>query len=92
MIYLSSPLSDRPVQNAFHAEVHTNRTAETAGSSIRHAMNKIFRVMQLNVRKQETVHESLMNDEDTQNAVAPHYGLQSPRAGLTPLNLADEGR
>lgn len=55
-----------------------NRSAETVGSSIRHAMNKTLRVMQLNVRKQGEVHESLMNDQDTANAVA--LAIQEPQA------------
>lgn len=32
--------------------------------------------MQLNIRKQEAVHESLINDEDTQNTMA--LAIQEP--------------
>lgn len=65
-------------QSAFHAVGHTNRIARTARSSTHHVMNKPLRMIQLNVRKQGAVLESLMNDEETKDTMA--LAIQEPQA------------
>jgi hypothetical protein len=58
-----------------------NRLAETARSSTHLDMNKTFRMIQLNVRKQSEVHESLMNDEEIQDTTV--LVVQEPHARRT---------
>ncbi|GKU15961.1 unnamed protein product, partial [Fusarium langsethiae] len=65
-------------RNVSHAAAPTSHTAETAGSSIHHSMNNVFRLFQLNVRKQGPAHDSLMNDKDIQDATV--LAIQEPQA------------
>lgn len=55
-----------------------NRLAEAAGGFTHLIMSKPLRVIQLNVHKGDATHDSLMNDEDTQNAAV--ISIQEPRA------------
>ncbi|KAJ5215238.1 uncharacterized protein N7498_001645 [Penicillium cinerascens] len=73
---IATVAATRQFRSAFYVGALTNRSAGIVGSSTRLAMNKTLRVMQLNVRKQGAVHDSLMNDEETQDAVA--LAIQEP--------------
>ena len=55
-----------------------NRLVETAGSFTPLDMSRTFRIIQLNVRKQAEVHDSLMNDKEVQGATV--LVVQEPHA------------
>lgn len=55
-----------------------NRSAETARNCILAVMSREFRAVQLNVRRQATVHESLMNDKHMQDVAI--LAIQEPQA------------
>jgi hypothetical protein len=54
--------------NASYAAGLMDRSAETAGNSTHLDMTRTLRLIQLNVRKQGVVHDSLIDDKEIQDA------------------------
>ena len=67
-----------PCLSASYAKALMSHLAETARNFSPPNMNNIFRMIQLNVRKQGAVHDSLMNDEEIQDAMV--LAIQEPQA------------
>lgn len=67
----------RPFWNVSYVKTHISSLARTAENSICLNMNRTFCMIQLNMRKQSAVHNSLMNDEETQNATV--VTIQKPQ-------------
>jgi hypothetical protein len=65
-------------EDVSHAAALMSHTAEPIGSSVRHSMNNMFRLFQLNVRKQGPAHESLINHKDIWDAAV--LAIQVPQA------------
>ena len=79
-----------PCPSVSYAKALMNRSAETARNSTLPNMSKTFRMIQLNVRKQGSVHDSLMNDEGIQEAMVlaiqePHARIIQGRLLTTPI-------
>ena len=56
--------------SVFHAEAYINRTAKIVENYIQYNINKIFRIIQLNIQKQSAVHNSLINNKKIQDTAA----------------------
>ena len=61
-----------------YIKVYISRLVGTTESSTHRDMSRTFRMIQLNVRKQGEVHDSLMNDEEIQEAAV--LAIQEPHA------------
>ena len=74
-------------QNAYHAEDHMNRLVKIVECFILPAMHKTLQVLQLNVRKQSTVQQSLMNDKQLKDfgvlAISEPYAWKTDNMVVT---------
>jgi hypothetical protein len=71
-------LALRPFRNVPCAVGHTNHSAKLVGGFTHLAMGKPLRIIQLNVQKRSEIHDSLMNDEEIQDAAV--VAIQEPQA------------
>ena len=71
-------IATNPCLSVSYAKAYMNRLAETARSSTPPNISNTFRMMQLNMRKQGPVHDSLKNDEEIQEATV--LVIQEPYA------------
>lgn len=71
-------LALRPSRNVYYIVDHPNYLVEIAGNFTHLAMSKLVRIIQLNVRKQSKIHNSLINDKEITNAVV--IAIQEPQA------------
>lgn len=67
--------------NVSYAESSTNCLVETIGNSTYLSISRIFRLIQLNIRKQDVVFDSLMNNEQIQDTTI--LAIQEPWARRT---------
>jgi endonuclease/exonuclease/phosphatase family metal-dependent hydrolase len=76
--------------SVYRAEGHTSHITETAGHSTLGDMSSILQILQLNVRKQSMVQQSLMNDEKLRDfgvlaITEPHVWKQGDTLVIVPM-------
>ena len=76
--------------SAYHAVDLMNRLAGNAEHFTKYAMNRTLQILQLNVRKQREVQQSLMNDDNLRDfgvlmVTEPHVWRQAETLGTAPM-------